>query len=508
MKLQIVMMSTLLCAPMNCLAEHVDAESVLANVRNALRLAARPTHMLAQGDADFQGSTVPFSLTSDINGLFTANFGGTNPMALGFDGVDSWTASLGSTPRKISMAERDGALLGNWIVTGDWARQASVVRVSDARAGEGVIVLSFGLDHSPLNGTITIDRTTHLPREMSWSAGATTTTVTVKDYRSFGSIQLPTHIEQTTTNGEPLRVRIKEARALAACDVGAFAMPEDDAAVTFDLTIPTALEIKRAPTGHLLVKTMVDGKDVGWFILDTGAGANVLNAAVARDLGLQPFGSVAALGAGGTTMTELYKASSLSVGQMTTTAPVFIGLDLTPFEPHFGVKLGGIVGYPALSRTIVEYDLERGEIALHDPRTFKRDGVQWSTMSLYQGHPCIEAGFEGHSGVFVLDTGAAGSGMTIYYDSVRDLNLLEERQTTEGALGGAGGMVKARNGSVRDVSLAGHSVGDTSASFVIEQTGAFADAYLMGNIGGEALRPFVLLIDYPGSRIAFLKRQE
>jgi len=30
--------------------------------------------------------------------------------------------------------------------------------------------------------------------------------------------------------------------------------------------------VKRAPTGHPLVKPVVNGQDTGWFIFDTGAG--------------------------------------------------------------------------------------------------------------------------------------------------------------------------------------------------------------------------------------------
>src|SRR4029079_6780259 len=49
------------------------------------------------------------------------------------------------------------------------------------------------------------------------------------------------------------------------------------APVAFDAAAPAALEVKKAPTGHLLVKPRIAGKDAGWFIFDSGAGNSVVN---------------------------------------------------------------------------------------------------------------------------------------------------------------------------------------------------------------------------------------
>ena len=48
---------------------------------------------------------------------------------------------------------------------------------------------------------------------------------------------------------------------------------------------PAALETKRAASGHVMVRPLIDGKDHGWFIFDTGAGINVLDSSTADAIG-------------------------------------------------------------------------------------------------------------------------------------------------------------------------------------------------------------------------------
>ncbi len=55
--------------------------------------------------------------------------------------------------------------------------------------------------------------------------------------------------------------------------------------------------------------------------------------------------------------------------------------------------------------------------------------------------------------------------------------------------------------------IGGRELGPMSASFALEDTGAFADDYTAGNIGGKLLEPFQMVFDYPGGRVGFVPRE-
>jgi hypothetical protein len=55
-------------------------------------------------------------------------------------------------------------------------------------------------------------------------------------------------------------------------------------AITFDTAKPATVETTFAGKTHILVRARVNGQDVGWFLLDSAAGAMVIDKAVADSL--------------------------------------------------------------------------------------------------------------------------------------------------------------------------------------------------------------------------------
>ena len=58
----------------------------------------------------------------------------------------------------------------------------------------------------------------------------------------------------------------------------------------FDTAMSPDIAVKRAMTGHILVRPKVDGQEIGWFIFDTGAAATMIDAAAAEKLKLEAAG--------------------------------------------------------------------------------------------------------------------------------------------------------------------------------------------------------------------------
>ncbi len=485
-----------------------SVDDLLARVRAALGIDDRPDAGIeAAGVADYRGQEVPFTLTFDSKSRYAARFGGPTPITFGFDGERTWELEPGSPPRLTVLGERDNACLSNWIVTGDWAAADSPLRFTVEAPAPGATVLSFALDGSPVIGTVELEEGTLRPRRIEWSAGSASTTQEMSGWGELSGLAVPAVIRQTSHAGEPITIRLSSAAPAPAREgspyEAAFAGAPD---TTFDPAAPAQLEVRRAATGHLLVHPLVGGRDLGWFIFDTGAGANVLSSPVADEAGFESFGAVTALGVGGSTQAHFYRAPSLSIGPVTIRDPVFVGIDLAFLDQHMGVRVGGVLGYELLARVVAEFDLSGGAIALHDPASYARDGAVWRELLLYQRHPGVVASFDGGEGIFNLDTGAAQASVTFHAPAVDRLDLLKDRATSESRLGGVGGTIPARSGRLEWFELGGRRSEGIPAAFATEAVGAYADAYLTGSVGGALMAPFILVLDYPNRRVAFVER--
>jgi hypothetical protein len=486
-----------------------DAQAILAQARAALKLDHRPASgVQATGTADFLGATVPYSLLfSDAN--FVSRIDGTLSMTEAFDGRAAWERDWNGIQRILPLGDRDNALLTSWAITGAWAAPDSPLTFSlpPGQAGDpNSVTLAFVLADSPITGTVELAPDTHLPRRIAWKAGSEDASVELSDFQPFESAILPAHILQSGASGQTVTTTLTGAAPAPVFIRNPYEPLPGRPAAAFDNSLPADLEIKQAPTGHLLVHPLVGGKDLGWFIFDTGAGATVLSTPVAREAGFDAFGRIKAMGIGGSADANFYRAPSLSLGRITIDQPIFVGIDLAFLDQYMGVRVGGIVGYDLLARCITEFDLATPRIALFDPASYTRENAPWQELFLYERHPCTAAAFEDHAAIFKLDTGAAQDTVTFHAPAVESFRLLEGRETTPTKMGGVGGAVTGRQGTLAWFTLGPTRTDNLHASFATDPVGAFADPYTAGNIGGRLMTPFTLILDYPNSRIAFLPK--
>jgi hypothetical protein len=182
--------------------------------------------------------------------------------------------------------------------------------------------------------------------------------------------------------------------------------------------------------------------------------------------------------------------------------------DLSFLKPLVGEEIAGVIGYGVLSRAVAEMDLKQATIALYDPAAYKpRDGAAWTPLDVANRTATVHATFDGGEGDFGLDTGANGF-VTFHEPITREKNLLEGRETRDAKLGGVGGFVKAKRADLAWFELGGVRREKVEATFALEPKGTFANAKKSGNIGTAMLEPFVLVLDYPNKRVAFVKREK
>lgn len=284
------------------------------------------------------------------------------------------------------------------------------------------------------------------------------------------------------------------------------AAPEPGPGV-FDASVSSVLEVKRAPTGHVLTRCRVNGQDAGWFIFDTGAGICVVSTPKVGPLGLKAAGTIEAVGVGGGEAAGLVSAEELVIGPLTLRDHPMLVTDLSFLTPHLGEEIAGVIGYGVLARCVAAVDLVTPSVSIHDPGGAAVGERAWEELVLVDRVPAVRARFEGHEGLFRLDTGANGH-VTFHQPTVAAMGLTDGRTTTDAKMGGVGGFVAAKSGRLGWFEIGGLRTEDVPALFAVEAKGTFAEADRAGNIGVELLQPFVLWLDYGGSRIAFERRGE
>jgi len=499
-------------APVADSTRSLTAEDVAARAREALgwsQLSESGGAVRWRGDEHRLGVDATQVLLFDAHGRFVRTSDGPLPQREGFDGRIGWTRDWTDTPRELVLGDLAEARIGELLSTGCWTTASDCLQFElGPSASEDEIVLEFQYADGVQRGAIVIDAKSWLPRSATHGPDGRKTRWSFDEYEAHGELRLPSRIEFAADNMTS-RIELRSVERLAAIESAAFtpqlAAPKD---TRFVADVASKLEVKRVRTGHLLVHPLLDGRDLGWFIFDSGAGTNCISTAVVE--GLQgPFGEISARGIGGHVAAHFWRATELSLGPIVVDSPVFMELDLAFLEKPFGVPIGGILGYELLARCVAEVDMQRGEVALFEPGKFTLPtGGQWSPAVLYGRHPCVRASVEGQEGTFRLDTGAAGDTVSMHVATVRALGLLEGRETKASLAGGVGGNVATRSGTLSSFVLGGRTFRDLAAEFSTEEKGAFDDPYTWGNIGGKLLEPFRLVFDYPATRVGFVERAE
>ncbi len=269
---------------------------------------------------------------------------------------------------------------------------------------------------------------------------------------------------------------------------------------------PAKLDVKKAKTGHLLVRPKIDGREAGWFIFDTGAGICVVTTSDVESLGLTRVGEIDATGGGGGQKAPVYRARSLQIGPMRLADHPLMAVDLAFLDQHLGERVSGVIGFGVLSQCIAAIELSTPSIALYDPAAFTLKAGAWTPLDLSDRVPVMPATFEGHEGLFMLDTGDH-THITFHEPAVQKWNLLDGRTLTDQKLGGVGGFVAAKAGRIDRLDFGGVTLRDVPASFAIEARGTHAQTARSGRIGAGVLGQFEMIVDYGRERIALVKPQ-
>jgi predicted aspartyl protease len=494
-------------------AREDTAADIVARVRDTLGLAKIKEHggMRMTGTTSLLGNPATAELIFDPAGRSRLTVNGPISAVWGYDGTTAWTTDFSGETRRQWFHEEEDIVLRTLIISGLAFAEVAEKRftLDKARSTDDVVCLAFSLDGTFTIGHVGIDRSSWRPVAWSTYIGRSVDSWILGNYVSVSGVTLPMGVKQNAKHTFHPYFNMHSITRMIA-DPARFAMPSaacND--VRFDPAAPAALEMLKAPSGdgHLLVKATLDDVHEGWFIFDTGAGMNVLDTGLIKELHYDRLGVIPIDGVGGAFEGPMVRAGSLHVGPITMAEPLFMGVGLAETSRALGVELKGALGYSLLARCVAEIDIAARIVRLHDPATFTLVGGQWSPLTLADRSPGLEGAIEGHKGIFKIDTGAADVALSVHAPAVKRLKLLEGRQTTPFAMKSTGGVLHGFRGFVTLLELAGTRHEHVYAEFITDNDGSFTDGRSLGNVGGKILADYTLVLDYQNNRAALVPKE-
>lgn len=252
---------------------------------------------------------------------------------------------------------------------------------------------------------------------------------------------------------------------------------------------------------HIYLPVTIAGKERSW-VLDCGAGKTVIDAGFAGELGLELAGELTAQGAAGAATYSFATLPGFSLPGVEFDPQQVIALSITPlFRQLVGTDVAGILGYDFLSRFVTKIDYAAKKVSFYLPDSFKYKGKGVELSAPLQNNvPTVEAVVDGrYAGRWRLDIGATGT--SFHYPFAQEHGLLN-REGIAVTASGAGGSFELNVSRFDSIGLGGYSIAKPAIAVpTTAGAGALASAELVGNIGNDALRRFVLYLDYAHQRV-------
>jgi Aspartyl protease len=316
-------------------AETKDAKAkgvaaVLEKMRTAAGMSEpseRPAEVLIEGKVERNGVTADYSLRSASTGMFLQSAEGPLPSKIGFNGKDYWSTDFTGMPLRLALHDLDRNRLLLGMQTGQWLSGADGITLATSKTKPGRDEVMIEVKQGRLKAELHVSRTTWLPKSLNCAGVSGPENWTFADYREFGGLKVPGTV--TIALGDETEIyrvgSIRPAPRAPASVYDVVGRPND---TEFDAVASPGLVVKRAMTGHILVRPKIDGQEVGWFVFDSSAGANVIDATVASNLKLERLGSTTVTSVTGNEPSSIFRAKSLALGPMTIARPLLVTMKL------------------------------------------------------------------------------------------------------------------------------------------------------------------------------------
>lgn len=385
-----------------------------------------------------------------------------------------------------------------------WKPQSSGAEVSwlgtKTEAGRSYDGLKITPAGSKLPFELWFDGTTHLPVRGNFVNGFTTSTLTFSGYERDRGLDVARTIHVDSSGGNNSDIDV----------VGiAFDAPGAQAALARPQTKPADFSMQNGKTSttipiaigenHVYLDVTINGKGPYRFIFDTG-GSNVIDPAVAKEIGA--FGSGSAQGSGVGSQTEslsFARVSTLQVGDALLTDQLFA---VAPTRQGFGVSAGhpvdGLIGWEVLARYVTTFDYANRRIVLSMPGSAQPPANGHVVpFVLYGTQPQIACTIDGIPAECTIDTGARDTITFMSPFLAAHPQVVPATITAVGVNGfGFGGPAMGKLGRVQTVGIDDLQLTNLVADYTTQTVGALAAPFVGANVGGNLLRRFTVTFDY------------
>jgi len=252
--------------------------------------------------------------------------------------------------------------------------------------------------------------------------------------------------------------------------------------------------------GLFLTNVRIGDREVGPFVIDSGASDIFFDSELAKGLMLEVRGEFT--DPASKRRTKRATLAALAVGPLTLHNTDVLVVDLSALEHALGERLAGVLGYPFFAQAIVEVDYPHGTVACFDPATYRLSRGDWQPLSLQTNRPIMAARVDGDvGGRFILDTGDNG---TVLFDAsfAGAYGLGDHRPTRPFQATGADGPYETRLTTIEWFELAGHRFERPAVQFAPATRSA--PPGVAGIIGRGLLSRFTVVFNYPELKIALL----
>lgn len=344
------------------------------------------------------------------------------------------------------------------------------------------------------------DAASHLPVRAHFVNGFTTQTVTMADYRTENGLNVAHAIHVQSTDGNNADIAVDKVTFDPPGATTAFARPQ---------TKPTDFSIQNGKTSttipitigenHVYLDVMLNGKGPYHFIFDTG-GSNVIDPAVAQEIGAAGRGSVQGSGVGSQTEgLSFAKVSTLQIGDAVVNDQTFA---VAPVRMGFGMSAGrsvdGLIGWEVLARYVTTFDYANKQLVLAMPGTVQPPANGRVVPFVFYGtQPQIACKIDGIPAECAIDTGARDTITFMHPFVAAHPEIVPAKLTASGVNGfGVGGPALGKLGRVREVTIGDLTLTNLVADYSTQTEGAFAAPFVAANVGGNLLRRFTITFDY------------
>jgi len=240
------------------------------------------------------------------------------------------------------------------------------------------------------------------------------------------------------------------------------------------------------------------------FVIDTGADHLYLDSELAKTLNPSSWGERESLGA--KPGVKWGMLATFEVGPMVLQHTVVGVTDFSAASASFGERLAGLLGYPFFANAVVEVDYPHGSVSCFDPKTYRLPRGHWQPLTLIGNRPTLPARLEGNiEGQFLVDTGNTST-VLFFPEFVEKHALLDNRAVRRVTHTSVKGDAETLAGRIAWFELAGRRFEKPIVQFDLPSNPPASQARFAGVIGRGFLREFVVVFNYPESKIALLPK--